>query len=129
MTRGQFCAVAAIVGTLGCGSGSTTTAPTATDTTVTWTTLIGPGGLVTRSFAPTAAGAARITLTAAAVPVGMGIGVPKLGTSGCRLAISQTAVPGTSLSTPVDGGDYCIEVYDVGGIVEPVPFTLELVHP
>ena len=114
-----------------CG-GTGTTAPSATGPTpITWTTAIGSGGIASRSFTTTAAGAVNVTLQAAPLPLGIGLGVPRAAGNGCHLAVSTTAVAGASpqLTTPVDGGNYCVEVFDVGGISDPISFTLQVSYP
>jgi hypothetical protein len=120
------------VATGACGGNSTTAPTTATSpTTVTWTTFVGPGGTASRSFTTTAAGAVSVTLQAAGLPLGIGLGIPRASGNGCRLAVSMTAEAGAApqLTAPVDGGEYCVEVFDIGGITEPISFTLQLVHP
>jgi hypothetical protein len=44
---------------------------------VSWTTLIGNNGLATRSFVTSKTGSVTVTLQSAAVPLGIGIGVPE----------------------------------------------------
>jgi hypothetical protein len=124
--------VLSIVAAAACGGNSTTAPSAATSpTTVTWTTALGPGGTASRSFVTTAAGAVSVTLQAAALPLGLGVGIPRASGNGCRLAVSTMAEPSTipQLTTPVDGGSYCVEVFDIGGMTEPSSFTLQIVYP
>ena len=126
--------VAVVLTIAACGDDPTTT-PTATTspTTVSWTTLLGAQGAASRSFVASQSGIASVTLQAAPVPLGIGIGVPASSESVCRPSSTVTASPGDSpqLSAAVEPGSYCVLVFDVGDIVgqNQIPFTIELVHP
>lgn len=117
--------------TISCGDESATTAPTSatSPTTVTWTTHVGTNGSASRSFVTSKSGSVTVTLQSAVVPLGIGLGI--LGATGCRPAVSVTATPSDAphLTTAVEEGTYCVLVFDVGGIVDPIPFTLQLVYP
>jgi hypothetical protein len=119
--------------TISCGDEAATTAPTSatSPTTVTWTTHVGTRGSVSRSFVTSKAGSVTVTLQSAVVPLGIGVGIPGASGSGCRPAVSVTAAPNDApqLTTAVEEGTYCVLVFDVGGSVDPIPFTLQLVHP
>ena len=51
--------------------------------------------------------------------------------TGCLLNSSVTAAAGSApqLSAPVDAGDYCVKLFDVGGLTAPMSFTLTIVYP
>ena len=100
-------------------------------TTVNWTTQVGPAGAASRSFVATQSGTVTVTLQSAPLPVGLGIGVPRSGGSGCRPSSTTTALPGSTpqLASAVESGTYCLVVFDVGGIVDPVAFSVQFVHP
>lgn len=119
--------------TISCGDESATTAPTSatSPTTVTWTTHVGTNGSASRSFVTTRSGSVTVTLQSAVVPLGIGLGIPGATGGGCRPAVTVTAAPNESpqLTTAVEEGTYCVLVFDVGGIVEPIPFSLQLVYP
>lgn len=70
-------------------------------------------------------------LQSADVPLGIGVGVPGASGGGCRAAVSTTATPNDApqLTTVVEEGRFCVLVFDVGGILDPIPFTLQLIHP
>jgi hypothetical protein len=99
--------------------------------TVTWSTLLVPGGSASRSLSVTQSGTVSVTLQSAPVPVGLGVGVPQANGSGCRTTLSTTASPGPSpqLTIAVEEGTYCVVVFDVLGIAEPFTFTVEVVQP
>jgi hypothetical protein len=115
-----------------CGDETVTAPSTVTSpTTVSWTTLVGPGGTASRSFTATQAGVVTLTLTNAAFPLEIGIGVPRSSGSGCLLSASVTATQGSSpqLTASVEQGNYCVKVYDAGVITDPIPFTMQIVYP
>jgi hypothetical protein len=123
----------ASVGTMSCGDEPATTTPTSVSspTTVNWTTHVGTNGSASRSFVASRAGSVTVMLRSADVPLGIGVGVPGASGGGCRAAVSVTAAPNDApqLTTAVEEGTFCVLVFDVGGIVDPIPFTLQLVHP
>jgi hypothetical protein len=77
------------------------------------------------------AGAVVVTLQSASVPVGLGIGVPQANGSGCRTTLSTTAIAASSppLTTSVEEGSYCVIVFDVVGLTNPITVTVEVVQP
>ena len=109
------------------------TAPTAitSPSTITWTTLLGPRGSASRSLEVVQAGTVFVTLQSAPVPLGLGIGVPQANGSGCRTTLSTTATAASSpqLTTAVEAGRYCVIVFDVVGLTDPITFTVEVVQP
>jgi hypothetical protein len=101
-------------------------------TTVTWTTLLYAKSAASRSFVASQAGSVTITLQSAAVPIGLAVGVPAVASGGgCRASTSVTAVSSEvpQLTIGVDAGTYCVLVFDVGGIVDSIGFSVTLVHP
>jgi hypothetical protein len=121
---------AAVVFASACGS-STPTTPTAASTspvTETWTSIVGPGGTASRSFATTQAGTVTVTLTSSDAPLGVGVGVPR-NVAGCRLTVAQVDAAGLSVSIPADAGSYCVEVFDDGSVVKQAAFSVQIVHP
>lgn len=130
----SICVLLAIVCSVSCGDEAATTAPTSvtSPTTVTWTTLLYANGAASRSFVASQAGSVTVTLQSAAVPIGIAVGVPAVASgSGCRAAASVTAASSDAplLTIGVEAGTYCVLAFDVGGIVDPIAFTVNLVHP
>lgn len=121
------------IGLTGCGDDSVATTPTTvtSPTTVTWTTSIGPRGSASRTFTSSQPGVVSVGLQASPVALGIGIGVTPQSGGVCRPAVSMTASPGDApLTAPIEQGDYCVLVYDVGRIdVERLTFTLALEYP
>lgn len=130
----SICVLLANVCSVSCGDEAATTAPTSvtSPTTVTWTTLLYAKGAASRSFVASQAGSVTVTLQSAAVPIGIAVGVPAAASgSGCRAATSVTAASSEAplLTIGVEAGTYCVLAFDIGGIVDPIAFTVNLVHP
>jgi hypothetical protein len=89
---------------------------------------------VSRSFIALQSGTVSVTLTNAAgtaTVVGLGLGIPSGGVATCTLstAIKTTAGPTPQISAAVDPGPYCVVVYDVGTLPDPIDFSITLVYP
>jgi len=117
-----------------CGSdNSTPTTPSNTPSAMseTWSSTVAPGGQSTRSFTVNASGTISVTVTAAGATVGVGVGLPRLSGGGCRLGVTVNASAATNpqISTPADAGQYCVQVYDLGTLSDPVGFALKIDHP
>ena len=129
-TEGAVVLLSALLN-VACGD-DVATAPTETTSpsTITWTTQLGPRGSASRSLQVDQARAVSVTLQSAPFPVGLGIGVPQADGSGCRTTLSTTATPASSpqLTTSVEEGQYCVIVFDVVGLTDPITFTLEVVQ-
>jgi len=125
--------IAAMVAACG-NSADTATSPSTTTpfpTTEGWSGVLAPGGASSRSFSTNAAGTISITLTTAGDTVGVGVGLPRTTGGGCRLGTSVTASPGSTaqLTTQADVGSYCVQVFDLGTLTNPIPFALTINHP
>ena len=110
------------------------TSPTAASglTTETFTGTVAVNGSDSKTFTVTVTGVVSATLTAAPVPMGLGVGQPG-GASGCVLLPggSTTATAGTlaQLAGEVTPGTFCVQVYDVGNQTAPVNYTVTVTHP
>ena len=120
----------------GCGSNNTATSPspstTTSPTSEAWSGVLAPGGASSRSFSAGVAGTISITLTGAGqAPIGLGVGLPRTTGGGCRLGVSVNAAPGTTaqLTTQADAGGYCVQVFDLGTLINPIPFAMTIHHP
>ena len=63
--------------------------------------------------------------------IGIGIGTPSVTTGTCTLLNRLTTVagPGAQLSgTATVAGNFCLQVYDVGNLVESVAYTVTVIH-
>jgi hypothetical protein len=72
-----------------------------------------------------------VTLTGAGATLGLGVGLPRVTGGGCRLGVTVNASAGSSpqISTAADAGQYCVQVYDLGTLTDPVSFALKIDHP
>ena len=124
-------AIAALVA--GCGNSTTSTAPSSTSsaTSETWSSTVAPGGQSSRSFTVNSSGPINVTLTAAGATLGLGIGLPRVTGGGCRLSVNVNTSAGSTpqLSASADAGQYCVQVYDLGTLTDPVGFALKIDHP
>ena len=109
------------------------TSPTETTwpSTILWNTQVGPRGSASRSLDVDRSGTVLVTLQSAPVPVGLGIGVPQADGSGCRTTLSTIATAASSpqLTASVEEGRYCVTVFDVVGLTDPITFMVEIVQP
>ena len=116
-----------------CGSkASTATSPsTTTAGPETWTSVLAPGGTSSRSFTVKAAGTISVTMTSAGTTVGLGVGLPRVTGGGCRLGVAVNADASTTpqITTQADAGQYCVQVYDLGTLTDPISFALKIDHP
>ena len=116
-----------------CGGGKTPTAPSSPSSTMSenWSSVVAPKGTSSRSFTVTKAGTITVTPTGAGATLGLGIGLPRVTGGGCRLGVAVNASPGSSpqISTAADAGQYCVQVYDLGTLTDPVGFALKIDHP
>jgi hypothetical protein len=120
-----------------CGKDSTTTTTPTTPTgptTSIFASRLTPNGAISRTFGATTAGTVTVMLTNAAGPttvVGLGIGVPTTGIAKCALSTAIQTASGTTpqISASVDAGQYCVTVYDLGTLTNPIDFSVTLVYP
>ena len=111
------------------------TSPTTTAsglTTETFNGTVAVNGSDSKTFTVAVTGVVSVTLTAAPVPMGLGVGQPG-GASGCVLLPggSTTATAGTlaQVAGEVTPGTFCVQVYDVGNQTAPVSYTVTVTHP
>ena len=125
-------ALSAVVMLTGCGSDNTPTTPSTPSGPMTenWSSVVAPGGASTRTFTLNSAGTIVVTLTAGPT-VGLGVGLPRTNGGGCRLGLSVNASPGTTpqINAQADAGQYCVQVYDLGTLTDPIGFALKIEHP
>ena len=115
-----------------CGDDTPTTpSTTPTPTNESWSGVVAPGGQSTRSFTVNSSGTIAVTLTAAGTTLGLGVGLPRVTGGGCRLSVAVNASAASSphISTAADAGQYCVQVYDLGTLTDPVGFALKIDHP
>ena len=131
MSAKTWLLIALVATACGDGNTSTTPSPTPTATGESWSSVLAPGGQSTRSFTVNASGTIAVTLTNADTTLGVGVGVPRVTGGGCRLGVLVNTGGGSvpQISTQADPGQYCVQVFDLGTLTDPIPFTLTIDHP
>ena len=124
--------IAAMVAACGDDTSTATSPSTPTKPAAeTWSSALAPGGASSRSFMVSAAGTINVTMTSAGSTVGLGVGLPRVSGGGCRLGVSVNTGGGSApqISTQADAGQYCVQVFDLGTLTDPISFTLTIDHP
>lgn len=119
-----------------CGNDPNASAPTppprTSPVTETFQGTLPLQGSVWRLINAVQAGPLTATLSSTDQPsaeVGLALGLRNGNT--CLVTRDVVAIAGTApqLSLPVDGGDYCVKVWDVGGLTSPLSFTITISYP
>lgn len=133
-----FALLVLLLGTAGCSGSATTpaaTTPTVTRTTETFTGTVAVGGSDFHSFPVASTGAIDVTLTAAAPPaaivMGISIGIPADGKCNAVAGGSTQTPAGTAaqLSGITSPGTLCVDVHDASRQSAPVSYTVTVTHP
>ena len=125
----------ALLSSVACRGAESPTAPTAVESpvTVTFASSLYAKGTVTRLFTAAQAGAVTVTLDSLGQPVvvGLALGLTRADGAGCHGTTSVDTTAGSSpqIASQVDAGNYCVSIYDVGNVSDPVAFSITLVHP
>jgi hypothetical protein len=111
-------------------SSPTPVAPTITETFSGTLTVLGSNS---HPFTVQQVGGIRVTLISVvpAAAVGVGIGTPASGVPPCSVISSVNAVFGVTVQvsgTATATGSFCAAVFDPGNLVEPVTYTITVVH-
>jgi hypothetical protein len=133
MKRILWAVLGAVLIATGCGDPVAPTTPTPAVPTVTDTfsdTLLVLGAN-THQFTVSQIGGVKVTLPSVepGASVGLGIGTPSLGS--CSVIDHVTAVAGQAVQlsgTTTVPGAYCILIYDLGNLVEPAVYTINVLH-
>ena len=102
--------------------------PTITET---FTATLSPSGLNQHRFTINQVGGLQITLTDVEPGAALGIGIGLSVSLTCSVISSATTGPGNVAQvagTATLTGTYCVSVYDVGNLVEPVTYTITVLH-
>lgn len=127
--------LAFLVVAAGCSKDSTS--PTTTRTspvTESFTSNLVVSGAAVRLVSAEQTGTLTATLTTSDQPattVGLAIGLRNGTASGCFITKDVIATAGSApqLSAPVDIGNYCVKVFDVGQLQRPMNFTVTISYP
>jgi hypothetical protein len=133
MKRILWAVLGAALAAAGCADPVAPTTPTPALPTIaeTYTDTLLVLGSNRHDFTVSAIGGVKVTLTSV-VPgasVGIGIGTPSLGT--CSVLDRADAVAGNSVvlsGTATVPGLYCVLIYDLGNLVEPAVYTINVLH-
>ena len=123
------------LGAAGCSDGSTTTTPTPTSTIITntFSGTLTPNGAASHPFTTTGSGAvtAALTTLGADSPAQVGLGLGTWNGGSCQIVIANDkAAVGTVVTGAASGvGQLCVRIYDVGNLVGPLTYDLQVVHP
>jgi hypothetical protein len=117
-----------------CGDDTVTTPSLPSPTTSDFSSQLVVSGSSSRSFTATKNGTVVVTLDEAGpagTVVGLGIGVPFNGVSGCALnkAITATAATIPHLAEAVEAGRYCVAIFDTGTLTSTINFKMTIVFP
>ena len=114
----------------GCGSSTpATTAPDAVRSTETFTGTLLAHSSMWHPFAVTQTGQLEVKLTEADPAVSIGLGVGQVTTGCTLLAYNSAATVGTAITGSIQAGSYCVSLYDVGTLTDPVNYTVTVTHP
>jgi len=133
MKRILFAVLGAALLTAGCADPIAPVTPTPAVPTVTDTfsdTLL-VFGANTHQFTVTAVGTVKVTLTSVepGAAVGLGIGTPSFGS--CTVVDKVETVAGLAVQlsgTATVPGSFCVTIYDLGNLVEPAAYTINVLH-
>jgi hypothetical protein len=133
MKRTFWAVLGAVVFATGCSDPIAPATPTPAVPTITDTfsdTLL-VGGANTHQFLVTAIGGVTVTLTSVqpGAAVGLGIGFPNLGS--CTVLDRVQTVAGATAQltgTANAPGNLCVEIFDVGNLVEPAVYSINVLH-
>jgi len=110
-----------------------TTAPASSTKNDVFISSLSVHGTSSKSFTVGTAGTLSVSLDGVtpATSIGLGIGLFRNDGGGCALSRSIVSTAGVTaqVSTPIDPGSYCIKVFDVGTLSDPVAFSIGFSHP
>ena len=117
----------------GCSDPTPPSRPTPVPATIpeTFSDTLLVSGANTHTFSVSAVGAVQVTLQSVepGAAVGLGIGFPSLGS--CTPIDRVTTVAGNAVQlsgTATVPGLFCVVIYDVGNLVEPAVYTINVLH-
>jgi hypothetical protein len=109
-------------------------APSGGTGTTTFASTLLRGGVASRAFGLSNAGTLRVRLNnlSPSGAVGLALGVPALIDNTCLRTVVMDVPAGAApeLAAEVDGGDYCVAIFDRGAITgDSVNFSIDIVRP
>ena len=116
-------------------SDSATPTPTPVSTTITnsFSGALTPNGAASHPFTTAGSGAVTATVISLAADNAPQVGL-SLGTwssNACQIVVANDkAVVGTVVTGSASGaGQLCVRIYDVGSLIGPLTYELQVVHP
>jgi hypothetical protein len=118
---------------VGCADPTAPTTPTPVLPTIaeTFSDTLLLAGVNTHTFTVTAIGGIKVTLSSVVPPASviLGIGTPSLGSCSVIDHVVSVADQAAQLSgTATVPGQYCVVIQDVGNLVEPAVYTINVLH-
>jgi hypothetical protein len=134
MSRFTFLTVALALTAAACGSDTPTTptTPAAPTVTSTFSGELNKNGGDTFSFATAQSGTMTATLSAlgpdSALIVGLALGT--WNGNACQIILPKdNATQGSQvIGQGSSAGNYCVRIYDVGNVVDPITYEIQVVH-
>ncbi len=133
MKRILWVVLGAVLATAGCSDPIPPATPSVVPPTITDTfadTLLVLGAN-THSFTVTAVSGLKVNLNSLQPGAAVGLGVGTFGSTGCLIMDRITTVAGQTAQlsgTATVPGLYCVEVFDLGNLVEPVSYNINVLH-
>jgi hypothetical protein len=135
MSRLRFLVVVLALGAAACGSDTTTTPTTTTPVTVTDTFAgtLTPNGGASYSFTTAQSGNVTATLSSLTPDSTLVVGLA-LGTwngNSCQVIIRKDQATQSSyvIGAASAAGSLCVTIYDVGNVVDPATYQIQVNHP
>jgi hypothetical protein len=133
MKRILWAVLGAALFTAGCADPVAPTTPTPAVPTVTdiFSDTLLVLGANTHQFTVAAVGGVKVSLASLqpGALVGLGVGTPSTGS--CSVIDHIQAVAGAAVQlsgTATVPGSYCVVIYDLGNLVEPTAYTINVLH-
>jgi hypothetical protein len=133
MKRILWVVLAAALAAAGCADPTAPTTPTPALPTIveTFSDTLLVLGANTHQFSVNAIGGVKVTLSSVepGAAVGIGIGTPSSGSCSVLDRIDAVAGQAVLLSgTATVPGLYCVTIFDLGNLVEPAVYTINVLH-
>jgi len=106
-----------------------TPVPATITETFTGTLLVAGNNMI--PFTVQQVGALKVSLTAVNPPAALGLGIGTPSTGVCATFQQTNVAPGGPVAlsgTATVAGNFCVSIYDIGNMVQPVSYTVTVQH-